>query len=101
MEQELWTENWGMREPDDSLLIDFRPHLQAQILRAAERLHECRMVIRSQFAMNPYLHDAYVRAGNDLQSLIEKWDRYFRGEPFARPVFLADLYAGVDWRPRP
>ena len=51
--------------------------------------------------MNPYLHDAYVRAGNDLQSLIERWDRYFRGEPFARPVFLADLYAGVDWRPRP
>ena len=51
MEQELWTENWGMREPDDSLLIDFRPHLQAQILKAAERLHECRMVICSQFAM--------------------------------------------------
>ena len=101
MEPELWAENGGMREPDDSLLIDFRPHLQAQILRAANRLHECRMVICSQFAMNPYLHDAYVRAGNDLQSLIEKWDRYFRGEPFARPVFLADLYAGVDWRPRP
>ena len=51
MKQELWTENGGMREPDDSLLIDFRPHLQAQILKAAERLHECRMVISSQFAM--------------------------------------------------
>ena len=101
MEPELWTENGRMQELDDSLLVDFRPHLQAQILRAAERLHECRMVIRSQFAMNPYLHDAYVRAGNDLQSLIEKWNKYFRGEPFARPVFLADMYAGVDWRPRP
>ncbi len=51
MEPELWAGNGGMQEPDDSLLIDFRPHLQAQILRAAERLHECRMVIRSQFAM--------------------------------------------------
>ena len=51
MEPELWAENEGMREQDDSLLIDFRPHLQAQILKAAERLHECRMVIRSQFAM--------------------------------------------------
>lgn len=101
MESELWAENEGMQEPDDSLLVDFRPHLQGQILRAAERLHECRTVIGSQFAMNPYLHDAYVRAGNDLQSLIEKWDKYFRGEPFTRPVFLADLYAGVDWRPRP
>ena len=48
MEPELWAENEGMREQDDSLLIDFRPHLQAQILKAAERLHECRMVIRSQ-----------------------------------------------------
>ena len=53
MEPELWAENGGMRELDDTLLIDFRPHLQAQILRAANRLHECRMVIRSQFAMNP------------------------------------------------
>ena len=56
MEPELRAGNGGMREQDDSLLVDFRPHLQAQILRAAERLHECRMVIRSQFAMNPYLH---------------------------------------------
>jgi hypothetical protein len=101
MEPELWTENEEVQESDDSLLVDFRPHLQAQILRAADRLHECRMVIGSQFTMNPYLHDAYVRAGNDLQSLIEKWDKYFRGEPFARHVFLADPYAGVDWRPRP
>ena len=52
----MWTADREMREPDDSLLIDFRPHLQAQILRAAERLHECRMVICSQFAMNPYLY---------------------------------------------
>jgi hypothetical protein len=101
MKPEMRMANDGFQQPDDTLLIDFRPHLQTQILRAAERLHECRMVIHSQFAMNTYLHDAYARAGNDLQSLIDKWDKYFRGEPFARPVFLTDLYARVDWRPRP
>jgi hypothetical protein len=41
-------ENVGMQEPDDSLMIDFRPHLQAQILRAAERLHECRIETSSE-----------------------------------------------------
>ena len=96
----LLTDENGMK-PDYCLVIDYMPYLRARIKVATDEVHGCRMVILSQFAMNPYLHDAYVRAGNDLQSLIEKWNRYFRGEPFARSVFLADLYAVVDWRHRP
>ena len=93
------TDKNGMK-PDDCLVIDYLPYLRARILATADEMHECRMVIHSHFAMNPYLHDAYVRAANELQGLLEKWKQHFPGEPMVRPVFLADLYAGVDWRPR-
>ena len=83
----LLTDENGMK-PDDCFPIDYMPYLSARITAAAKEVQVCRKVIRSRFSMNPYLHDSYVRAANELQGLLEKWRQRFPGEPAVQPVFL-------------
>ena len=81
-------------EKDDCLVIDYMPYLRARITAAAKEVQVCRKVIRSRFSMNPYLHDSYVRAANELQGLLEKWTQCFPGEPAVQPVFLESCLTG-------
>ena len=59
---------------DELLLVDFRGSLQTDIQKAWEEAGQCKTVIKTpELSVNGYLHDAYCRAANRLQSLYSDW----------------------------
>jgi hypothetical protein len=78
---------YNMDQRDELLLIDLHAALQADIQKAWEEAGQCKQVIMtSGLSLNPYLHDAYVKAADRLETLIAYWSKRFPGEPAIRIV---------------
>ena len=81
LSREIARKEYNLSRRDEILFVDYKASLQADITKSLEEMRQCARVIRqAQFAMNPYLHDAYVEASTRYQSLIGEWEKRFPGE---------------------
>ncbi len=96
LSRDIARKEYNVSRREEILLVDHKPSLQADIVKAMQEMRQCAEIIRvAEFGVNQYLHDAYVKAADMYQDLTKEWEKYFPGES---PVKVA-VPVPVGWTP--